>query len=85
MLLTDYVLRLQSLGLADPDGDIPTAVAMLMSSMFGDAISRDVMPNAFPQPESEAPQKYVRVFMRALGVTPAVARRVSRRRSVAGD
>ena len=85
MLLTDYVLRLQSLGLADPDGDIPTAVAMLMSSMFGDAISRDVMPNTFPQPESEAPQKYVRVFMRALGVTPAVARRVSRRRSVAGD
>jgi len=84
MLLTDYVLRLQSLGLADPDGDIQTAVAMLMSSMFGDAISRDVMPNAFPQPESEAPQKYVRVFMRALGVA-AEARRVSRRRSVAGD
>ncbi len=85
MLLTDYVLRLQSLGLADPDGDILTAVAMLMSSMFGDAISRDIMPNTFPQPESEAPQKYVRVFMRALGVKPAVARRVSRRRSVAGD
>jgi AcrR family transcriptional regulator len=85
MLLTDYVLRLQSLGLADPDGDIQTAVAMLMSSMFGDAISRDVMPNTFPQPESEAPQKYVRVFMRALGVTPSVARRESRRRSVAGD
>jgi len=85
MLLTDYVLRLQSLGLADPDGDIQTAVAMLMSSMFGDAISRDVMPNTFPQPESEAPQKYVRVFMRALGVAPAVARGVSRRRSVAGD
>jgi len=85
MLLTDYVLRLQSLGLADPDGDIPTAVAMLMSSMFGDAISRDVMPNTFPQPESEAPERYVRVFMRALGVTPAVARPVSRRRSVAGD
>ena len=85
MLLTDYVLRLQSLGLADKDGDIPTTVAMLMSSMFGDAISRDVMPNTFPQPESEAPQKYVRVFMRALGVTPAVARGVSRRRSVAGD
>lgn len=85
MLLTDYVLRLQSLGLADPDGDIQTAVAMLMSSMFGDAISRDVMPNAFPQPESEAPQKYVRVFMRALGVSSAAARRVSRRHSVAGD
>jgi hypothetical protein len=84
MILTDYMLRLQSLGLADPDGDIQTTVAMLMSSMFGDAISRDIMPNTFPQPESDAPRKYVRAFMRALGVTP-VARHVPRRRSVAGD
>ena len=35
-------------GIAAADGDIPTAVAMLMSSMFGDAISRDVMPTRFP-------------------------------------
>ena len=84
MLLTDYLLRLQSLGLADPDGDIPTAVAMLMSSMFGDAVSRDLMPTAFPQPESEAPSKYVRVFMRALGVRPAT-QRSSGTRAAAGD
>jgi hypothetical protein len=71
MILTDYVLRLQSIGVAAPDGDIQTAVAMFMSSMFGDAISRDVMPNAFPQPLNEAPNKYVRVFLRALGVDSA--------------
>jgi AcrR family transcriptional regulator len=71
MILTDYVLRLQSLGIAAHDGDIDTAVAMLKSSMFGDAISRGVMPNAFPQPLEEAPNKYVRVFLRALGVVPA--------------
>src|SRR5512133_408770 len=71
MILTDYLLRLQSMGIADADGDIATAVAMLMSSMFGDAISRDVMPNAFPQPQEEAPSKYVRIFLRALGVKPA--------------
>src|SRR3954470_9080453 len=58
MILTDYVLRLQTMGLADQNGDVPTAVAMLMSSMFGDAISRDVMPGAFPQPESEAAARY---------------------------
>src|ERR1041384_53758 len=74
MLLTDYVLRLQSLGLAAGDGDIPTAVSMLMSSLFGDAISRDVMPTAFPQPIEAAPAKYVRVFLRALGCE-AVQRR----------
>lgn len=87
MILTDYMLRLQSNGIASLDGDIPTAVAMLMSSMFGDAISRDVMPSAFPQPESEAASKYVRIVLRALGVQPV--RRLSSEsrdvRSAAGD
>jgi AcrR family transcriptional regulator len=71
MILTDYVLRLQSLGIAAADGDIATAISMLISAMFGDAISRGVMPNAFPQPETEAANKYVRVFLRALGVDHA--------------
>jgi AcrR family transcriptional regulator len=84
MILTDYVLRLQTLGIAAVDGDIPTSVAMLMSSMFGDAISRGVMPNNFPQPQDEAPARYVRVFMRGLGVN--LARRHSPIvRAVAGD
>jgi AcrR family transcriptional regulator len=84
MILTDYVLRLQSMRIAAEDGDIITAVTMLMSTMIGDAISRDVMPNGFPQPESEAPAKYVRVFMRALGVTSA-RHRTPVVRSAAGD
>jgi AcrR family transcriptional regulator len=84
MILTDYLLRLQSMGVADADGDIPTAVAMLMSTMFGDAMSRDVMPTAFPQPADEAPARYVRVFLRALGVESA-ARRTSIQRTAAGD
>ncbi|MEP6491975.1 MAG: helix-turn-helix domain-containing protein [bacterium] len=74
MILTDYLLRLQAIGMASADGDIPTAVAMLMSSIIGDAISRDVMPGVFPQPESEAPAKYVRTFMRGLGVKPVRSR-----------
>jgi AcrR family transcriptional regulator len=84
MLLTDYVLRLRSIGLASADGDIQTAISMLMSALFGDAISRDLMPGAFPQPIEEAPAKYVRVFLRALGVTPAL-RRVELGRAVVGD
>ena len=84
MLLTDYVLRLQSMGLAAGDGDIPTAVSMLMSSMFGDAISRDVMPSAFPQPVEDAPAKYVRVFLRALGYSSAL-RRAETGRAAVGD
>ena len=84
MILTDYMLRLQSTGVASADGDIPTAVAMLMSSMFGDAISRDVMPSAFPQPESEAPAKYVRIVLRALGCQMSRLR-AAEVRSAAGD
>jgi AcrR family transcriptional regulator len=83
-ILSGYAQRLQSMGIAASDADTSTAVAMLMSSMIGDAISRDVMPSAFPQPESEAPARYVRVFMRALGVE-VNAGRTRIIRSAAGD
>lgn len=68
VLLTAYVARLQAHGMADADSDISTAVGMLMSSMVGDAIWRDIMPSVFPQPAENAPGKYVRIFLRALGV-----------------
>jgi AcrR family transcriptional regulator len=84
MVLTDYVLRLQSLGLAPADGDIQTAISMLMSSLFGDAISRGVMPSRFPQPVEEAPGRYVRVFLRALGVS-ATRRRTDTDHAAVGD
>jgi AcrR family transcriptional regulator len=74
MLLTDYVLRLQSLGLADADADIQTSVSMLMSSLFGDALMRDIIPNAFPASREEAPARYVATFLRALGVRLDAAR-----------
>lgn len=68
MILTDYILRLQANGRADADADIQTAVAMLMSSLFGDALMRDIIPNGFPQPEDAAPARYVGTMLRALGV-----------------
>ncbi|HKW12367.1 MAG TPA: helix-turn-helix domain-containing protein [Gemmatimonadaceae bacterium] len=69
--LAAYATRLQTEGLADETADIPTAVSMFISSMFGDAISRDVLPHAFPQPEEDAPAKYVSVFLRAVGALGA--------------
>ncbi|MFL5615959.1 MAG: TetR/AcrR family transcriptional regulator [Gemmatimonadaceae bacterium] len=69
--LSAYVGQLQALGRADETADIATAVSMFMSSMFGDAISRDVLPHAFPQPEEDAPAKYVNVFLRAVGASGA--------------
>lgn len=67
--LTAYVARLQKRGLADRRADVPTAVAMLLSVFFGDAMRRDVMPHAFPEPVDTAPRKYVRVFLRAVGAS----------------
>jgi AcrR family transcriptional regulator len=66
--LTAYVTRLQAVGLADETADVSTAVSMFISSMFGDAVGRDVLPaDAFPQPVADAPAKYVNVFLRAVG------------------
>ena len=69
--LAGYVARLQTLGLADEDADVSTAISMLISSMFGDAICRDVIPNAFPEPAEDAPARYVAVFLRAVGALEA--------------
>lgn len=63
-----FLEQLREQGLADADADVPTAVSMFMSAMFGDALYRDIMPNAFPQPAEAAPSKYVRTFLRAAGV-----------------
>ena len=78
--LAEYGLRLQAAGRADRTADVHTAVSMLMSALFGDALYRDVMPGAFPQPAADAPRRYVRAFLRTLGVEPArPARRGPRR------
>jgi len=66
--LAVYVGLLRDAGLADADTDVHTAVSMLMSALFGDALYRDVMPDAFPQPVQDAPAKYVHTFLRAVGV-----------------
>lgn len=66
--LAAYITRLQSAGLADETADVATAVSMFISSMFGDAVGRDVLPaDAFPQPVEDAPARYVNVFLRAVG------------------
>jgi AcrR family transcriptional regulator len=63
-----YLERLREEGLADPDADVETAVSMFMSAMFGDALYRDIIPKAFPQPLEQAPAMYVGTFMRAVGL-----------------
>jgi hypothetical protein len=48
-----------------------TAVSMLMSAFFADAMGREMMPAMYPQPAERAAAAYVALFLRALGVRPA--------------
>jgi AcrR family transcriptional regulator len=82
--LARYVERLKAAGLADGETDTQTAVSMFMSAMFGDALYRDVTPDAFPQPLEAAPSKYVNVFLRAVGLRASSLPDRSRPARVAG-
>ena len=70
-MLRDYVHALVAHGIADVStDDADTSIAMLMSTLWGDSMCRDMMPDGFP-PADEAPARYVRVFLRAVGARPA--------------
>lgn len=43
------------------------AAAMLMGTIFADAMGRDMMPQLFPQPEGKALAMYVRLLLRSIG------------------
>jgi AcrR family transcriptional regulator len=72
--LRDYVVRLRRHGMLDTRPgmglkplEVNAAVAMLMNAYFGDAMSRQMMPDMFPSPAEKAAAAYVRVFLRAIG------------------
>ena len=75
--LREYIVRLQALRLASSDVDPMVASSMLMSSLFADAMGRDLMPSIYPTPASTAAEQYVRLVARALGI-PATARATKR-------
>jgi len=66
--IADYVTRLHDLGRADPEADVSAAVTMLISAVMSDAMGRPMAPHTFP-PLDEAPSRYVRCFLRAIGAS----------------
>lgn len=65
-----YVERLAHHRFIPSAADAKPAAAMLMGTIFADAMGRDLMPSMFP-PREQAPATYVRLFLRAIGATVA--------------
>ena len=69
--LLEYLQRLSAAGFTIGKADASAAASMLISTVFHDAIARDMMPHAFPQPSSAAPGIYARLCLRSLGLDAA--------------
>jgi AcrR family transcriptional regulator len=72
--LCDYLTALKKQGRIRDDFEPRTAAAMLMGAIFADAMGRDMMPDVYPQPVSEAAHMYSELLLRALGVENGSAR-----------
>ncbi len=68
--LVTYIERLAERRFIPSAVDAKPAAAMLMGTLFADAMGRDMMPDMFP-PEKQAPATYVRLFLRSIGATLA--------------
>jgi AcrR family transcriptional regulator len=67
-MLLNYAMKIAPPTSEQNREDVMTACAMLFSALFSDAMGRDVAPAVYPSPEDDAVDRYVRVFLRALGV-----------------
>jgi AcrR family transcriptional regulator len=63
-VLRAYVRRLPT---SRHGADADIAVAMLVSTLLADALARDDMPAVYAIPRADAPLRYARTFLRALG------------------
>jgi AcrR family transcriptional regulator len=65
--LARYLDRLRERGLATASFDAQVAAAMLMGTLFGDAMGRDIMPELFARDTDASLREYVRLMLRAVG------------------
>ncbi len=70
--LCAYFSRLEERGLTHDHFDASAAASMLISSLFQDAMGREMMPDIYPKPAAKAPGRYARLILHAIGVNPDV-------------
>ena len=66
--LSRYLRRLREVGLAKAPFNEVAAAAMLMGSLFADAMGRDIMQDIYRNDPDDALDEYIRLFLRAIGV-----------------
>jgi len=69
--LCHYFQSLRDRGFTAQEFDSSAAAAMLIGSLFHDSMGREMMPDIYPQPASEAPGRYAELVLRAIGVDVA--------------
>jgi len=71
--LQEYIGRLQANGFITGEVEAKAAAAMLIGTIFSDAMGRDTMPDIYPSPPALAVTQYTTLFLRAIGATSTVA------------
>ena len=71
--LVSYATKVRCPATVAERDEVRTACTMLSSALFSDAMGREVVPTAYPSPAQSAPRKYVKVFLKSIGVQPAKA------------
>jgi AcrR family transcriptional regulator len=73
--LVGYLGRLRARGLASGDWDARAVAAMLMGTIFSDALGRETMPSRYPHSMRGAVEKYVDLLLNAIGAGSGPPRR----------
>ena len=68
--LAQYLRRLRQRGLAQAEFDPRAAAALLIGTLFADAMGRDIMPDLYANEPEQALREYVALFLRGIGVNP---------------
>ncbi len=69
--LIRYLRELKAAGRIRDDVPLAAAVTMFMGTLFADAMSRDVLSQMYSDPPETSVERYVELFVRALGLEEA--------------
>ena len=67
--LQGYIGRLREHGFIQDDFDARAASAMLIGTIFSDAMGRDMMPDIYPSTPAGAVEQYTTLILKAIGLS----------------